>query len=86
MGGSTIGGVDHATGNMIKYSNKNPEAGMYDVIGHGSPMTSRVGRLQRSLIASGRPPVDKTSVCFRIRPAVPRARSPKISPTLLAYA
>jgi hypothetical protein len=37
MGGSTIGGVDHATSNMIKYSNKHPEAGMYDVIGHGSP-------------------------------------------------
>lgn len=43
MGGTTIGGVDHATASMIKYSNKNPAAGYYAVIGHGSP-TDIAGR------------------------------------------
>ena len=38
MGGSSrIGGVDHASQAMTKYSQRNPEPGMYDVIGHGSP-------------------------------------------------
>lgn len=29
--------MDYATNAMTKYSAKNPEAGMFDVIGHGSP-------------------------------------------------
>jgi hypothetical protein len=38
MGGSsTVGGMDKAMQAMMKYSAKNPEGGMYDVIGHGSP-------------------------------------------------
>lgn len=38
MGGSsTLGGMDHATQSMLKYSQKHPEEGLFDVIGHGSP-------------------------------------------------
>lgn len=38
MGGSaTFGGMDAATKNMIRFSERNPMEGYYDVIGHGSP-------------------------------------------------
>jgi len=36
-GSSVVGGFDHATQAMIKYSAKNSEEGLFDVIGHGTP-------------------------------------------------
>lgn len=36
-GSSALGGMDRAAKNMIKYSERNPANGMFDVIGHGSP-------------------------------------------------
>ncbi len=36
-GATTVGETDLATSNMRKFSTNNPEAGYYDVVGHGSP-------------------------------------------------
>ena len=36
-GSSALGGMDRAAKNMIKYSERNPANGIFDVIGHGSP-------------------------------------------------
>jgi hypothetical protein len=37
MGSSTIGAKDYATQSMIRFSQKHPEPGVHDVIGHGTP-------------------------------------------------
>ncbi|MEV6283403.1 DUF6531 domain-containing protein [Kribbella sp. NPDC051770] len=36
-GRAAFGGADHAMKNMLKYSDRNPKEGFYDILGHGSP-------------------------------------------------